>query len=89
MKTWQKFAAVNVGALVGIFITIFALPPTTPVKYWTIGAIIALALLNYGLVRRVKAPKSTPANQRFVLAVGILGFLLFLLDLALRAGWPR
>lgn len=90
MKTWQKFAAVNVVALVGIFITIFALPPTTPIKYWAIGAISALALLNYGLVRRVRAPKSTPANQRLVLAVGIIGFLLFLLDMALRrASWPR
>lgn len=91
MKTWQKFGAVNAGALVGIFVTIFVLPPSTPVWVWAIVAMAALVVLNYVLVKRLKRPRaSTPGTQRFVTVVIFIGFLLFLLDMALRrAGWPH
>lgn len=91
MKTWQRFGAVNAGALAGIFVSIFFLPPATPVWVWAIVAVVALAMLNYVLIRKVKTPQApTPGKQKVVTIIVFVGFLLFLIDMALRyTGRPR
>jgi hypothetical protein len=83
MKAWKKYAAINVGMCVGLFISIFVAPENTPLWVWAAIACTFLAVMNYRLFRRLRKgqnPQSTGTGW----GITIVCLVLFLLDLILN-----
>ena len=84
MSTWKKVAFVNVGGLLGIGISLFAVPPNTPLWIWAAASVVWLAGFNYLLIRRMQ--KGTGAHKvgSSTSIVLWLGVVVLLLELAFR-----
>lgn len=54
MVAWKKVAVVNVGGLLGIGVSLYTVPPTTPLWIWATASVVCLAVLNYFLIRRLQ-----------------------------------
>jgi hypothetical protein len=58
LSSWKKAAFVNAFGLVGILVSLFAIPQDTPVWILAVSSLAALALLNYlAFSRRKSRPK--------------------------------
>ena len=78
----------NVGGLVGIGVSIFIVPPETPLWIWATASMVCLAVFNYLLIRRLQ--KSTGASKvsSAPSIVIWLGVVVLLLEVVLRY-WLR
>jgi len=91
-KTWQKFTLLNVGMALGLFVSLFVVPRTTPIWFLAVLFSAIVGTMNYILFMRLRrAAGGEPAKDTRLSSVIILvGFLIFLLDLAFRvAGHSR
>jgi hypothetical protein len=61
MSAWEKVALVNVGGLLGIGVSLFEVPPKTPLWVWGTASVVCLAVFNYFLFHRLQ--KSTGDRQ--------------------------
>jgi hypothetical protein len=85
MTTRKRLVIVNASALVGIFISLFTVPPRTPLWMWASISMIVTGVLNYVVLTR--APKLGETSQRgstWSTVVIVFGFGLLILELALR-----
>ena len=84
MSTWKKVALVNGGWVIGIVISLFVVPPGTPLWLWATVSGLVLAVLNYlffGRQRRATDERKIGATTT---VVGTLGVLVLLLELIFR-----
>jgi cytosine/uracil/thiamine/allantoin permease len=82
-KTWHKFAAANIGLVMGILASLWMVPGNTPLWSWLAIAGVFLAMANYLLYKKLKKTTDTESTQntgRSTVLVWI-GFLMFVLDL--------
>jgi hypothetical protein len=80
---WKRVLLINVGALVGIGISLFIVPEETPLWLWAAISLGALAILNYAQFawhRRI-IRRTTNARQKWAMIIAILGTIFFILDL--------
>jgi len=54
MTAWKQVAVVNVGGLLGIGVSLYTLPPNTPLWIWATASVVCLAVWNYFLIRRLQ-----------------------------------
>lgn len=84
MRTWKMIGAVNGGALIGFVISLFIVPPRTPVWMWMTFCAAFLLLINY--IFFVRKRKNTVDGQagRTGTVVVTIGFLILLVELLVR-----
>ena len=82
MKPWKKYVALNLGMVIGVFVSIFIAPESTPVWIWALVACTFLAVMNYLLFRKLRSGQS-PESKRAGWGIAILGLVFLLLDLIL------
>jgi len=83
MSTRKKLLVANLGGLGGILVSLFIVPPRTPVWMWA--SISACALLVFNYVALTHKPKPERARNSAWSTVFIaIGFGILLLELALR-----
>jgi hypothetical protein len=70
MSTWKKVALLNVSGLFGIGLSLFMVPPQTPLWIWASLSVLCLAVFNLFLFRRLRrgigernAPPTGPAGS--------------------------
>jgi hypothetical protein len=82
VKNWTKYAVLNFSMILGFFVSLFLLPPAT--YFWPVffAFVAFLGFSNYGLFRRLKAPKPV-SNRAENLAWAVIVLLLLLFDLLL------
>lgn len=85
-KTWQKFTLLNVGMVLGLFVSLFVVPRTTPIWFLAVLFSAIIGTMNYLLFMRLrKAAGGEPAKDARLSSVIIfVGFLIFVLDLVFR-----
>lgn len=84
MSLWKKIVLVNGGVLGGIVISLFIVPPNTPLRVWATVAILSTVVLNYLLLRRRQTANGKPISRTGSTVIIALGFVVLLLDLILR-----
>jgi membrane protein implicated in regulation of membrane protease activity len=83
MGTWKKVALLNVGCLLGIGVSLFIVPPSTPLWIWATASVVWLAVFNYFLIRRLQKGTGerkvghTPTIGIWLCVVVLLGELVF------------
>jgi len=85
-KTWQIFAALNVGLVLGISASLFMVPGNTPFWLWAAISgcfIMAANYLLFARLRKTSEPESTK-DTKLSPVLAWVGVLIFLLDLVLR-----
>ena len=83
MSTWKKLLVANLGGLAGIVLSLFIVPPKTPLWIWT--SISACVLLVFNYVALTYKPKRDGRRNSVWSTVTIaMGFGMLLLELALR-----
>ena len=81
MKIWQKVMLVNCAVLIGVVISLFAVPGRTPLWLWATVAIVVMAAMNYVLFVRSRGLHSdATSTSRVTTAVIVAGLLLLVLD---------
>jgi uncharacterized membrane protein HdeD (DUF308 family) len=85
-RRWQKFTMLNVGLFLGIVASLFVIPATTSV--WLVAGISAVIVgvmnvLLFMRLRNAEAGQSTGASSSSTIIIA-LGFLILLIDLAIR-----
>jgi hypothetical protein len=81
MKPWKRFTAINVGALIGIGLSLFIVPPNTPFWMWLAISTAAIAILNFFLYRRLKKPAAAPKAEPLPAILAWIGVAIFLGEL--------
>jgi len=82
MKPWKKFAAINVGALIGIGLSLFIVPPNTPFWMWLAISTATIAIFNFFLYRRLKKPVGAPKAEPIPAIIAWICTGFFLLEVA-------
>jgi hypothetical protein len=77
MKAWKQYTLLNIGAVIGVGISLFIVPENTPLRLWAIMSFISIALLNYGLYLR-RHPTRKQARGTIIIWCG---FVLLIADL--------
>ena len=80
MTKAKKRVAVNLGALIGIAVTLFVVPPDTTFWVWALEAITAMVALNLALVLW-RDPALSPLNNG--IRDSLLSVLLFVVVMLL------
>lgn len=83
MSRWKKVLVFNAGWLIGITISLFVVPPSTPLWMWASLSILVLALLNYVSFKQ-KREAASGRNIAAATTVVWLGIIVLLLDLLVR-----
>jgi len=85
-RRWQKFTLLNLGALVGVFASLFMVPANTPTWLWAAIAGVVIAVLNYLLLAKLKKVERGESTKDTGLStmVVVAGFLVFIFDLFFR-----
>jgi hypothetical protein len=83
MSTWKKALLLNAAWLIGIAVSLFIVPPSTPLALWSSLAVLVFVVLNYAAFRRRKTA-SGPASIGIATAVSWMGVFLLILDLIAR-----
>ncbi len=78
----------NGGGLAGIGLSLFVVPPNTPLWLWGTVSVVALAVFNYLLARRLRRGTGDSTFVRTSGSVAWLGVVFFLLELVFRF-WHR
>jgi hypothetical protein len=86
MSAWEKVALANVGGLLGIGISLFVVPPNTPLWIWTTVAVVCLAVFNYLIIRRLQESTGASKVGSAPSIVIWLGVVVLLLELVFRYG---
>jgi hypothetical protein len=63
MKPWKKYAAINVGAVLGVGLSIFIVPDNTPFWLWLTIGTATIAIFNFFLYRRMQRPPGKPQGE--------------------------
>jgi hypothetical protein len=84
MSTWKKVALVNGGWVIGIVISLFVVPPSTPLWLWATVSGLVLAVLNYLFFGQQRRATSGRKIGPMATVVGGLGVLVLLLELIFR-----
>jgi hypothetical protein len=88
MSRWKKVALVNVGGLLGIGLSLFIVPPQTPLWIWATLSVLCLAVFNCFLFRRLRRSTSERKADSKSGVVIWLAFVLLVLELVFRY-WHR
>jgi hypothetical protein len=80
MKPWKKCAAINVGALIGIGLSLLVVPPNTPFWLWLAISIATIAIVNFFLYRRLKKPPGALRPEPLPMIIVWICTAFFLLD---------
>jgi hypothetical protein len=85
-KTWQKFTVMNVGIVVGLFVSLFVIPATTSIDLLVVICGVFIATMNYLLFARLRkvAGGEEIRDTRLSTIVIVVGFVIFVLDVVLR-----
>jgi uncharacterized membrane protein YfcA len=81
MSTWKKLALLNAGWVIGIFISLFLVPPSTPLWLWATVSGLFIAILNYIFFGRQRRAPNRRKNDAMTTAVASVGLLVLLLEL--------
>ena len=86
LSTWKKAVLINGAGLIGIGVSLFLVPPSTPVWLWATISILVLAGLNYMFVVRVGwgSVNADPKSQLQNTIIICLGLLVLLTELLFR-----
>jgi hypothetical protein len=84
MSGWKKAMLMNGGWLMGIVISLFVVPPKTPLWMWGTVSGLALVLLNYLFFGRQRKAAGGRKVGLVTTVVGGLGILILFLDVILR-----
>lgn len=84
MSGWKKVMLVNGGWLIGVVISLFVVPPKTPLWAWATVSGLALVLLNYLVFGRQRKATGGRKAGLVTTVVGGLGILILVLDVILR-----
>jgi hypothetical protein len=88
MNTWKKITFVNMGGLLGIGISLFTVPPKTPLWIWATASVVWLAVVNYLLILRLRKGNGARKISSAPSIVIWLGVVAMLLELVFRY-WHR
>jgi hypothetical protein len=80
MKPRKRFAAINVGALIGIGLSLFVVPSNTPFWLWLAISTATIAIFNFFLYRRLKKPLDTPKAEPMPAIIAWICTAFFLLE---------
>lgn len=85
-KNWQKFTALNFALALGLFASLFMIPANTSIWILLVVFLAIVATMNFLLLARLrKIAAGEPVKApRLSTAIIFVGFLIFLIDLALR-----
>jgi hypothetical protein len=86
--SWKVIVLVNVGALIGVGVSLFTIPPRTPLWLWASVSCLVLAILNYLFLRQRRMPTERPRVGLTTTLVGSIGVVFLLVELILRY-WHR
>jgi hypothetical protein len=85
MTTRKKLVIINAGALVGIIISLFTIPPRTPLWMWAAISTIVVGVLNYAVLTRTpKLAETNRRNSTWIAVAIFFGFGLLMFELALH-----
>ena len=84
MSSWKNVALVNVGGLLGIGVSLFIVPPNTPLWIWATASVACLAALNYFLIRRLQKSADERTVRPTANIVMWLGVIVLLVELVFR-----
>jgi len=84
MSTRTKLVIVNIGGLIGIFISMFIAPPRTPVWMWACISAVVLLLFNYVALTYKPKPGSGDKKSSGLEVLGILGVVFLLGEIVWR-----
>ena len=84
MSTWKKVTLVNGGWLIGIAISLFIVPPNTPLWLWATVSGTVLAVMNYFFFGRQRGIASERKVGLMGTVVGGAGLIVLLLELIFR-----
>jgi multidrug transporter EmrE-like cation transporter len=83
MSTRKKALLLNTAWLIGIAVSLFIVPPSTPLALWSSLGVLGFVVLNYAAFRRRKTASGL-ASIGVATAVSWMGVLLLILDLIAR-----
>jgi hypothetical protein len=92
MSTWKKIALVNSGALVGICISLFIVPPKTPLWLFATVGVVSVVVWNLIILRLIILRPSQNKDNRggdsskTNTVIIIVGFLLLMFEFLNRLG---
>jgi hypothetical protein len=81
MKPWKKYAAINVGALIGIGLSLFVVPSNMSFWLWLAISTATIAIFNFFLYRRLKKPAAAQKAEPLPAILGWIGAGIFFLEL--------
>jgi hypothetical protein len=81
MKTWKRFAVINVGVLTGIGLSLFLVPPNTPFWLWAIIATAIIGGFNFLLYKTQRRSPTKPKLEPLPAFIGWICTGFFLLEL--------
>ena len=84
MPRWKVLTLVNTCFVAGAGISIFVLPPETPVWLWAIGAVLFAVALNLIVLGRLRAREGSKTRPIVSTLVIIGTFLILVAELVLR-----
>ena len=91
-SSWKVIVLVNVGGVIGVGVSLFTIPPSTPLWLWASMSGLVLATLNYLLLRRRRittdGPRSGLRSGLATTVAGSIGVVFLLVELILRY-WRR
>ena len=84
MNAWKKVAVVNIGGLLGIGVSLFIVPPHTPLWIWAAASALCLIVLNHFFIRRLQRGAGKRNANSTSSVVIYLSFIVLLLELVFR-----
>jgi hypothetical protein len=81
MKTWKKFALLNVACLIGIGLSVLILPGSTLFWQWATIALVTVALFNFLAYRTIRRAPAKSKMDPGIAALGWIGVGFFLVEI--------
>jgi len=82
MKTWKRFAVINVGILAGVGLSLIVVLPNTPFWLWAMIATVVVAVFNFFLYKKQRRPSTNPKVEPLPAIIVWICTAFFLLEVA-------
>jgi hypothetical protein len=82
--SWKVIVLVNVGGLIGVGISLFTVPPRTPLWLWATLSGLVLVIFNWLLFRRRRLATEGSKSPLTTIVVGSIGVVVLVVELIFR-----
>lgn len=86
--SWKMIVLANVGGLAGVGISLFTVPPSTPLWLWATLSGLVLVIFNWLLFKRRRVVTGDPKPRLTSIVVVSVGVVILLVELMSRY-WRR